>query len=70
MCNFYCTGHTFASKLTILLAAMISNPMSTYKLYRNPRNKNAGNFMRLSDFLTFAKGKDLSGIMITVEVRN
>ncbi|AQK72175.1 Glycerophosphodiester phosphodiesterase GDPDL3 [Zea mays] len=49
------------------LQPMISNPMSTYKLYRNPRNKNAGNFMRLSDFLTFAKGKDLSGIMITVE---
>jgi hypothetical protein len=48
---------------------MISNPMSTYNLYRNPRNKNAGNFMRLSDFLTFANGKDLSGIMITVEVR-
>ncbi|AQK53236.1 Glycerophosphodiester phosphodiesterase GDPDL3 [Zea mays] len=49
------------------LKPMISNPMSTYNLYRNPRNKNAGNFMRLSDFLTFANGKDLSGIMITVE---
>jgi hypothetical protein len=48
---------------------MISNPMSKFQLYRNPRNKNVGNFMRLSDFLAFAKDKDLSGIMITVEVR-
>lgn len=49
------------------LKPMISNPMSYYRLFRNPRNKNAGNFMRLSDFLDFAKDKDLSGIMITVE---
>uniref|UniRef100_J3LEB4 glycerophosphodiester phosphodiesterase n=1 Tax=Oryza brachyantha TaxID=4533 RepID=J3LEB4_ORYBR len=49
------------------LKPKISNPMSTYKLYRNPRNMNAGNFMRLSDFLDFAKGKDLSGIMISIE---
>lgn len=48
---------------------MISNPMSNFNLVRNPRNKNVGNFMRLSDFLAFAKGKDLSGIMISVEVR-
>jgi len=49
------------------LKPMISNPAIGFNQYRNPRNKNAGNFMRLSDFLTFAKGKDLSGIMITVE---
>ncbi|XP_066321940.1 glycerophosphodiester phosphodiesterase GDPDL3-like isoform X3 [Miscanthus floridulus] len=49
------------------LKPMISNPAINLYQYRNPRNKNAGNFMRLSDFLTFAKGKDLSGIMITVE---
>lgn len=49
------------------LKPMISNPVINFQQYRNPRNKNAGNFMRLSDFLTFAKGKDLSGIMITVE---
>ncbi|PAN06758.1 hypothetical protein PAHAL_1G286500 [Panicum hallii] len=49
------------------LKPMISNPMSKFQLYRNPRNKNVGNFMRLSDFLAFAKDKDLSGIMITVE---
>jgi hypothetical protein len=49
---------------------MISNPQSKYSLFRNPINENVGSFMRLSDFLTFAKGKDLSGIMITVEVRS
>ncbi|KAL5207056.1 hypothetical protein ABZP36_031491 [Zizania latifolia] len=49
------------------LKPMISNPMIKYNLYRNPRNRNAGNFMRLSDFLAFAKGNDLSGIMINVE---
>lgn len=49
------------------LKPTISNPVSSFDQYRNPRNRNAGNFMRLSDFLTFAKGKDLSGIMITVE---
>ncbi|KAL6899321.1 hypothetical protein ACP4OV_005979 [Aristida adscensionis] len=53
--------------ITKNLKPMISNPMSKYALYRNPRNKNAGNFMRLSDFLDFAKGKDLSGIMISIE---
>lgn len=50
------------------LKPMISNPWTEFRLSRNPRNKNAGNFMRLSDFLAFAKGKDLSGIMITVEL--
>ncbi|CAN6232254.1 unnamed protein product [Urochloa humidicola] len=49
------------------LKPMISSKMIEYQLFRNPRNKNVGNFMRLSDILTFAKGKDLSGIMITVE---
>ncbi|CAL4887014.1 unnamed protein product [Urochloa decumbens] len=53
--------------ITKNLKSMISNPMSTYRLLRNPRNKNAGSFMRLSDFLAFAKGKDLSGVMISVE---
>lgn len=43
--------------------------MSKYQVYRNPRNRNAGNFMRLSDFLDFTKGKDLSGVMISIEVR-
>ncbi|KAK1617827.1 hypothetical protein QYE76_023344 [Lolium multiflorum] len=49
------------------LKPMISNPWTRYALSRSPRNRNAGNFMKLSDFLTFAKGEDLAGIMITVE---
>ncbi|WVZ74804.1 hypothetical protein U9M48_022940 [Paspalum notatum var. saurae] len=49
------------------LQPMISNPWSKYQLFRNPRNRNAGNFMRLSDFLAYAKDQDLSGIMVTVE---
>ncbi|KAG8071241.1 hypothetical protein GUJ93_ZPchr0006g46048 [Zizania palustris] len=49
------------------LKPRISNPMSNYQMYRNPRNRNAGTFMRLSDFLAFAKGQDLSGVMISVE---
>lgn len=49
------------------LKPMISNPFGKSSLSRNPRSRNAGKFMRLSDFLAFAKGKDLSGIMITVE---
>ncbi|BAF09189.1 Os02g0588500 [Oryza sativa Japonica Group] len=49
------------------LKPKISNPMTTFDVYRNPRNKNAGSFMRLSDFLAFAKGKELSGVMISIE---
>lgn len=51
------------------VSAKISSPEYYYGLVRNPRFKNAGNFMRLSDFLTYAKGKPLSGILLSVEVR-
>lgn len=50
-------------------AAVISSPESNFKLTRNPRYKTAGNFMKLADFLAFAKDKDLSGILISVQVR-
>uniref|UniRef100_A0ACD5V5Q7 Uncharacterized protein n=1 Tax=Avena sativa TaxID=4498 RepID=A0ACD5V5Q7_AVESA len=50
------------------LKPKISAPFfSTFGLDRNPRYRNSGNFMRLSDFLDFSKDKDLSGIMISVE---
>ncbi|KAL6845779.1 hypothetical protein ACP4OV_024354 [Aristida adscensionis] len=49
------------------LRPKISTPLASFKLDRNPRYRNAGNFMRLSDFLDFAKDKDISGIMISVE---
>ncbi|KAG8064844.1 hypothetical protein GUJ93_ZPchr0004g39361 [Zizania palustris] len=49
------------------LRPKISTPFSSFNLDRNPRYRNAGNFMRLSDFLDFTKDKGLSGIMISVE---
>lgn len=49
------------------LKPSISNPEISYKLVRNPREKNAGNFLTLSDFLSFAKDKNISGILINIE---
>ncbi|CAL9087218.1 unnamed protein product [Musa acuminata var. zebrina] len=49
------------------LKPTISQPESLYGLVRNPLYKNSGSFMRLSDFLLFAKGKPLSGVLISVE---
>ncbi|GJN02612.1 hypothetical protein PR202_ga19982 [Eleusine coracana subsp. coracana] len=49
------------------LKPQISRPCAIYSLDRNPRYRNAGNFMRLSDFLDFTKDKGLSGIMISIE---
>lgn len=49
------------------LKPAISNPELKYGLLRNPLNKNSGSFMKLSDFLTFAKSKALAGISIGVE---
>lgn len=46
---------------------VISSPESTYSLVRNPRSKNAGNFMKLTDFLAYAKRQALSGILISIE---
>ncbi|TVU15631.1 hypothetical protein EJB05_39161 [Eragrostis curvula] len=37
------------------------------RLDRNPRYRNTGKFMKLTDFLDFANDKDLYGIMISVE---
>ncbi|KAK8939965.1 putative glycerophosphoryl diester phosphodiesterase 1 [Platanthera guangdongensis] len=49
------------------LKPVITNPEVIYRLSRNPRNKNSGSYMKLSDFLTFSKSKALSGILITIE---
>lgn len=49
--------------------AQISNPFFKFKLFRNPKNKNAGKFMKLSDFLEMAKNANsLSGVLISIEV--
>lgn len=58
-------GNSFFS---LSIVATISSPEATYRLYRNPRYKNGGNFMKLSDFLVFAKDKALSGVLISIEV--
>ncbi|CAL9107052.1 unnamed protein product [Musa acuminata var. zebrina] len=50
------------------LKPIISQPFyHLYNLERNPRNKNSGNFTKLSDFLAFANNKSLSGILISIE---
>ncbi|XP_010545539.1 PREDICTED: glycerophosphodiester phosphodiesterase GDPDL5 [Tarenaya hassleriana] len=50
------------------LKPAISNPYMWTKLFRNPRNRNAGRFLILSEFLSLAKNySSLSGIIIRVE---
>ncbi|TXG67446.1 hypothetical protein EZV62_008721 [Acer yangbiense] len=57
--------------LTLLLFAWhaaISNPFSRYRMFRNPKFRNAGNFLKLSDFLALAKkSTTLSGVLISIE---
>ncbi|BAF24833.2 Os09g0339800 [Oryza sativa Japonica Group] len=50
-----------------ILRPKISSPLSDYVMLRNPRYTNHGKFLKLSEFLTYAKDKELSGIMITIE---
>lgn len=53
----------------LFTVAQISNPFFKFKLFRNPNNKNAGKFMKLSDFLEMAKNaSSLSGVLISIEV--
>ncbi|KAL1325558.1 hypothetical protein HN51_035612 [Arachis hypogaea] len=50
------------------LTPSILNPYTNYSLKRNPKNRNAGEFVTLSDFLSLAKNRtSLSGVMIIVE---
>ncbi|KAL8098705.1 hypothetical protein AgCh_031451 [Apium graveolens] len=50
------------------LKPVISNPYSDATLYRNPRNKNAGSFVALSDFLALANNAtSISGVVIRIE---
>ncbi|KAI5604978.1 hypothetical protein BDE02_01G321000 [Populus trichocarpa] len=47
---------------------VISNPYSKYELLRNPKFKNLGKFLTLSDFLALAKNtSSLSGVLISIE---
>ncbi|KAK2639872.1 hypothetical protein Ddye_027667 [Dipteronia dyeriana] len=50
------------------LTPAISNPFNKYNLFRSPKFKNAGNFLKLSDFLTLAKNSTtLHGVLISIE---
>ncbi|KAF5728439.1 putative glycerophosphoryl diester phosphodiesterase [Tripterygium wilfordii] len=50
------------------LSPIISNPHKNYSLFRNPKFRDAGKFLTLSDFLALAKNSNsLSGILISIE---
>ena len=50
-------------------AAAISNPFADYRLFRNPKFKNAGKFMTLPEFLALANNaSSVSGVLIRIEV--
>ncbi|XWS51801.1 hypothetical protein CRYUN_Cryun11dG0013900 [Craigia yunnanensis] len=50
------------------LKPVISSPQSEYTLFRNPRFKNAGKFLTLSEFLVMAKNaSSLHGVLIGIE---
>ncbi|XVF77302.1 hypothetical protein PTKIN_Ptkin14bG0031700 [Pterospermum kingtungense] len=50
------------------LTPTISSPQSVYKLFRNPKFKSVGKFLRLSEFLDMAKNaSSLNGVLISIE---
>ncbi|KAG6637732.1 glycerophosphodiester phosphodiesterase GDPDL3-like [Carya illinoinensis] len=50
------------------LTPAIANPYSTFRLFRNPKNKNTGKFLTLSEFLELAKNaSSLTGVLISIE---
>uniref|UniRef100_A0A6N2M837 glycerophosphodiester phosphodiesterase n=1 Tax=Salix viminalis TaxID=40686 RepID=A0A6N2M837_SALVM len=50
------------------LTPMMSSPYSKFDLLRNPKLKNSGKFLTLSDFLALAKStSSLTGVLISIE---
>ncbi|KAG8365125.1 hypothetical protein BUALT_Bualt18G0071800 [Buddleja alternifolia] len=50
------------------LRPAISNPYTNFSLFRNPRARNNGSLMQLSDFLAFANNaSSVSGVLISIE---
>ncbi|KAJ9153858.1 hypothetical protein P3X46_027253 [Hevea brasiliensis] len=55
------------SQIQSLTPAM-ANPYAKYELFRNPKFRNDGKFLSLSDFLALAKNSSsLSGVLISIE---
>ncbi|KAM4092278.1 hypothetical protein ACB094_06G026700 [Castanea mollissima] len=50
------------------LTPSIANPNAGYRLFRNPKSKNAGKYLTLADFLTLSKkAGSLTGVLISIE---
>uniref|UniRef100_A0A7N2M9N3 glycerophosphodiester phosphodiesterase n=2 Tax=Quercus lobata TaxID=97700 RepID=A0A7N2M9N3_QUELO len=50
------------------LTPSIANPYAGYRLFRNPKYKNAGRYLTLADFLTLSKkASSLTGVLISIE---
>ncbi|XP_010545263.1 PREDICTED: glycerophosphodiester phosphodiesterase GDPDL3-like [Tarenaya hassleriana] len=50
------------------LAPAIANPFREYNMFRNPREKNSGKLISLSDFLNLARNSSsLTGVLLSVE---
>ncbi|XP_018812516.2 glycerophosphodiester phosphodiesterase GDPDL1-like [Juglans regia] len=50
------------------LTPAIANPSAKFRMFRNPKFKNAGKFVTLSDFLALSKNaKSLTGVLINIE---
>ncbi|XP_004293798.1 PREDICTED: glycerophosphodiester phosphodiesterase GDPDL3-like [Fragaria vesca subsp. vesca] len=70
--EFQAEGRIYTFSLTWdqikTLQPSISNPQEYYKLYRNPRFRRAGTYVKLSDFLNMAKNRSsVSGVLISIE---
>ncbi|KAF2303797.1 hypothetical protein GH714_023472 [Hevea brasiliensis] len=51
-----------------LIDTAMANPYAKYELFRNPKFRNDGKFLSLSDFLALAKNSSsLSGVLISIE---